>query len=290
MKFSVIIPTYNDWTRLKQCLDALEKQTLSRDEFEIIVVNNNKECSAPTDFNPSGKVQMVHEPTPGSYVARNRGVEIAQGKILAFTDSDCIPVPDWLLNAEKAYKNPKTDLIGGGIKLFRTKEGNEIAYIYASHTAFPQHINVPLGKGVTANLFVKKSIFEALGGFDPTVKSGEDWEFTTRCTQMGYKMIYDESVLILHPASNDLASLFRKYYRLTCWAAINIKRKFGYSQLRILGSHLLKGLEYVNIHQSKELNSKERIIIFSIDLLRYLHRAVVHTGILLKIINPYNAR
>lgn len=289
MKFSVIIPTYNDWFRLMQCVTALGDQTLPDDQYEIIVVDNSEDGVMPGDIELPESVQLVHEPQPGSYAARNRGVEIAIGEILAFTDSDCIPDKNWLNNAKAHFFETECDLIGGEVKIFQPQNGSIYGFLYESVTAFPQHKNVPEGKGVTANLFVKKTVFQKVGGFDSAVKSGGDWEFTLRCTEMGYIMIYAENVRVLHPA-RDLSTIFKKHYRLTCGGALNGRNKYGHSQFRILVSHLKGGLTTLRGDLPKTLSTNERIIIFTIDILAYIYRAVIYSAFLLHLLNPEKVR
>jgi len=92
---SVIIPTYRDWNRLKLCVNALKNQTYPKNRFEAIVVNNDPADPCPYCPLPDNFV-LTTEGKPGSYAARNAGIKIAKGDILAFTDSDCIPYSDWI--------------------------------------------------------------------------------------------------------------------------------------------------------------------------------------------------
>ena len=289
MKFSVIIPTYNDWERLLKCLKALEKQTIEKDRFEVIVVNNSESGVVPAGINVPNWVKLIHEPEPGSYSARNTGAKKAQGEILAFTDSDCIPAENWLADAENCFKKKSCDLVGGKVKIFQNSEDNKYGYLYERVTAFPQHKNVPKGKGVTANLFVKKSVFNASGGFSSVIKSGGDWEFTLRCTKEGYTMIYCDEILVLHPA-RTLLSIFKKHRRTTCGGAIDIKEKYGHSYLRILGSHLIHMPNYNRQNMPEGLSRAERTIIYSIDTLKYLYRSLLYSGMFFRILNPDEIR
>lgn len=288
MKFSVIIPTYNDWSRLLTCVAALEDQTLPKNQYEVIVVDNSENGIVPGDVDLPVCIQLVHEPQPGSYAARNRGAEIASGEILAFTDSDCIPDKNWLYNA-KDYFNRSCDLIGGKVEIFQTEDGSKYGYLYERVTAFPQDRNVPRGRGVTANLFVKKEIFEKVGGFDSTVKSGGDWQFTLKCTQAGYRLVYAEEVLVKHPARN-LYTIFKKYYRLTCGGSLNTKKKYGHSELQILGSHLKNGLFGSRANLPSTLSRNERVIVYSIDLFKFIYRTIIYMGLLLRLIDPKKVR
>src|SRR5699024_9727039 len=117
MKFSVIIPSFNDWERLLMCINALDQQTLEKEQFEVIVVDNSKAGNIPSNLILPSWVQLLHEPKPGSYAARNKGAGNAEGEILAFTDSDCIPKKNWLSNAQKVFETKICDLIGGEIDI-----------------------------------------------------------------------------------------------------------------------------------------------------------------------------
>ena len=98
---TVIIPTYNDWNRLDKCLLALSNQTYLQKNFEVVVINNNSLDAAPENIKKYN-FTMHTENKPGSYASRNKGICIAKGDILAFTDSDCIPNLYWIERAVDA--------------------------------------------------------------------------------------------------------------------------------------------------------------------------------------------
>ncbi len=267
-----------------KCLNGLKRQTMQRKHYEIIVVDNSEDGKIPSDIELPVWVHLIHEPKPGSYNARNTGVEKATGELLAFTDSDCIPDEKWLTNAKKAFSNSTSDLVGGKVQIFQDNEKNKYGYLYERINAFPQHKNVPLGKGVTANLFVKRSVFDRAGGFSSTIKSGGDWEFTQRCVNKGYKIVYCKDVLVNHPA-RTLTGIFKKQKRVTCGGALKVKQQFGHSNLRMLGSHLIHGIENSRENISAKLTNRERAIIYLIDVLIYFYRAMLYSGMLFGLID-----
>src|SRR5262245_61336705 len=114
---SVIIPVWNDSHRLKACLQALELQTYPRTLYEVIVVDNASDEPADRVASEFSKARTITEPTQGSYAARNKGISVAKGEILAFTDSDCVPALDWL---EKGVSNmtrvPRCGLLAGRVE------------------------------------------------------------------------------------------------------------------------------------------------------------------------------
>ena len=95
---SVVIPVFNDAERLRLCLSALAQQTYARSRFEIIVIDNGSDDLVPVKDLVAvyDNATLAVESLPGSYAARNRGLELAKGEAIAFTDADCIPDPDWL--------------------------------------------------------------------------------------------------------------------------------------------------------------------------------------------------
>jgi glycosyltransferase involved in cell wall biosynthesis len=82
--------------------------------FEIIAVDNASTEDLSGAVPADARIRLIVEPRLGSYAARNRGLSVAGGDILAFTDSDCIPDPDWLTEGVSALvANRHIDMIGG---------------------------------------------------------------------------------------------------------------------------------------------------------------------------------
>lgn len=126
MFFSVIIPTFNDWDQLKECLMALDNQSLDKDKFEIIVANNSPSSPIPEMAFPENAI-MINEPKPGSYAARNAALVVAKGEIIAFTDSDCIPDPNWLATAYDIFSiQSDVERIAGKINLTFKSQKNHL--------------------------------------------------------------------------------------------------------------------------------------------------------------------
>lgn len=98
-KISAVVCVYNRQDTLPQCLEALQKQSISSDEFEVIVVDNNStdgSLEIATDFAKKTKhFRVVQEHKQGLASARNRGMREAKSPIAAFTDDDAIPAADW---------------------------------------------------------------------------------------------------------------------------------------------------------------------------------------------------
>lgn len=113
MRFSVVIPAYNEAIELPATLAALQKQTVSRDAYEIIVADNNSTDQTSVVAREHGADQVILETEKGTNMARARGAASAQGDIIAFLDADCIAPPSWLSHIEQDLKKSGVAAVSG---------------------------------------------------------------------------------------------------------------------------------------------------------------------------------
>ena len=105
---SIVIPTRNRPHAVERCLDALAAQTLPPGSFEVIVVDDGGEPSLaldPTRWASKFELKVIRQNNTGPAGARNRGVAVARGEFLAFTDDDCLP--GWKNSSPHCAENPK---------------------------------------------------------------------------------------------------------------------------------------------------------------------------------------
>jgi GT2 family glycosyltransferase len=215
---SVVIPVYNDAGRLARCLAALDAQTWPKDRLEIVVVDNG------SDDEPERRlgrrfpaVIWERELRPGSYAARNHGIEVSRGEILAFTDSDCVPGPRWIAEGVRALgQGPGIGLVGGGIRLFYAESHRRTAAeLFEQWNAFRHEDQIRTYHfAVTANLFTRRSVMEAVGPFNADQKSGGDAEWGNRVHRAGYGLAYAPAARVGHPARRSLSELRKKTIRV----------------------------------------------------------------------------
>lgn len=214
---SIIIPVYNHSECLKLCLKALENQTYSKDLYEIVVVDNASKEDIKTVLSQFNQAKYTYESKPGSYSARNQGVSVAQGEILAFTDADCIPDSDWI---EKGVKHltetANCGLVAGRVDLFfKNPENPTPVELYENiEINFHQKENLrDANFGVTANVFTYKHVIDNVGLFDSTLKSGGDREWGQRVFAAGYKQVYADNARVNHPARHSFSELRKRITR-----------------------------------------------------------------------------
>jgi GT2 family glycosyltransferase len=209
---SVIVPTYRDGAALAACLAALDHQTYPRERYEVLVVDNAP--TPPRDAPGAAGVRWLHEPTPGSYAARNRALDEARGALLAFTDADCVPAPDWVAAAVAAFANePATARLAGHVELtVRGRVG--AAALHERAFGFRQDRLARRGTAVTANMWARREVFDAVGPFDPALRSGGDVAWGWAAQAAGFPIRYAPEVRVTHPSRERVRDLTEKARRV----------------------------------------------------------------------------
>ena len=208
---SVVVPHYADPAGLGRCLDALERQTLGRDRFEVIVADNASPDRAAVEAAIAGRARLVVVPERGAGPARNGGAAAARAPVLAFTDSDCVPCPDWLREGLAALD--RHDVVGGRVSVLvdepsRPTPTEAFEAVFAFD--FESYIT---RKGFTGsgNMFVPRAVFEAVGGFRSAVSEDVDWSHRAR--GLGYTLGYAPLAEVGHPARRAWRELELKWRR-----------------------------------------------------------------------------
>ncbi|WOD38144.1 glycosyltransferase family 2 protein [Nodosilinea sp. E11] len=217
---SVIIPIFNDAARLGKCLMALSQQTYEKSRFEIIVVDNGSDDLDQLKHVLNGykNIILAHELIPGSYAARNHGLSLAQGEIIAFTDADCIPAVDWLERGIfHLRQTPNCGQVVGNVRLFFSDPQHPtVVELYESLTAFSQELLLQDSHGgATANVLTWRRVIDQVGPFDIRLKSNGDLEWGQRVFEAGYTQVYAPDVQVLHPARRSLSELHKRTVRLS---------------------------------------------------------------------------
>lgn len=157
-RVSVVVPVRNRRDLLRALLDALAAQTFA--DHEVVVVDDGSTDGAPdearADASAGRPIKLVSAGGAGAVAARRLGVSVARGEILAFTDSDCRPEPEWLATGVAAI-DAGADAVQG-----RTVPER-------NHFVLERTVSLPREDGIypTCNMFYRREAYDAAGGFDP---------------------------------------------------------------------------------------------------------------------------
>ncbi len=292
MIVSVIIPVFRDWQSLRLCLDGLSKQTYPTESFEIIVVNNNPGSKYPFDL-PEINIKIIEEKRPGSYIARNTGILASGGEIIAFTDADCIPDTGWIKAGVECLQRSDAMLAGGQIDFFFNKTPSPAELLDVAEHMDNADTIAKHSCAVTANLFVRRSVFDKVGLFDPEAKSGGDIEFTQRASSKGCPIVYCKDAVVDHPARNFRESL-RKSFRVGKGlpnAELKRPPAFG-NKWKMLLLHLIPVTNPSRISRTLKKHSQKSIILFMQMLfMSVIFGLVKNAGVLISLIAmPFTSR
>jgi GT2 family glycosyltransferase len=209
---SVIVPTHDRPEALRRCLAALAEQR-ERD-FEVIVVDDGGAAPAgPVAAGFAGRMPVValHQQRTGPAGARNRGAAAARGWLLAFTDDDCRPDPDWLLRLrERCAARPGAGAGGTTVNELRGAPWAELAQLitdlgYATFNRDPDDARF----FPSNNLALPAAGFHALGGFDPSFRTSEDRDLCDRWTESGRRLLTAPDAVVRHAHRFDAREFFR---------------------------------------------------------------------------------
>lgn len=213
---SVIVPVYNDTDRLILCLERLGRQTLAQ-PTEIIIVDNGSTDDLGAARQRFPDATWLTESIPGSYAARNRGIAAARGRVLAFTDSDCIPEDTWLEHgiAPLLTDNPPS-FVGGGIDLVTTSETRlSAAELFDLAVGFPQRRFVEqVHFAMTANMITLAETMARVGQFATSMKSGGDREWGNRAWKAVGPGLYVDDARVGHPTRSTRPEVLKRIRRV----------------------------------------------------------------------------
>ena len=212
---SLIIPVYNEPSGISQTLNSLAE--LNHSSSKLVVDNASTDNTRDIIQNYANDHDNVHllieDGIQGSYAARNKGIQHAEGDVLAFLDADETVDENWLETALEAMDTQDVDYLGCNVEL--TLPEDTLIGRYNARTGFPvkQYLNEE-HYAPTCALLVRRDVFKDIGPFDSRLISGGDREFGERVYEAGYDQGYAEDAVVYHPARTSFGSLAKKNVRV----------------------------------------------------------------------------
>jgi GT2 family glycosyltransferase len=170
----------------------------------------------------------VHPSNRGEAAARNTGVQSAAGKIIAFTDDDCIPPRDWLMRHAAYYADPRIAAVGGPL---RSPAPNFYDHFFRAYYAAPYDPNLVVERITnyqhigTGNMSVRRAACDQVGPFDEAFATGCDTDFVRRLSQAGLRFVRDSTLGVDHLKAYDLGSFLRMRFHRGCGSVLTDVRE-----------------------------------------------------------------
>ncbi|MCX5848698.1 MAG: glycosyltransferase [Deltaproteobacteria bacterium] len=234
-RVSVIVPVKDSEKTIEKLIAALLAQDYPADHTQIIIVDNGSQDHSVEIIKKYPVIFECENKVASSYAARNKGLSVADGEIIAFTDADCIPQRDWLSVGVRALDKEKADMAGGRVEFIFSERKSAAEYFDSLNILRnDRFIHNKIG-AVTANLFVRTGLFGRIGSF-PEVQSGGDIGWTGRALDEGHSLIYVPEAIVYHPTRN-FVEILKKGWRYGTGILLNLKKRSWW---------FLKGLYLIN--------------------------------------------
>jgi glycosyltransferase involved in cell wall biosynthesis len=201
---SVIIPARHA-PLLPRVLESVLSPAHQTQLIEVIVI------SADEVVFGDERVKWLRTDQPQTApVARNLGIQAAQGEWLAFIDADCLAAPQWLDRllsaAQRGYR-----VVGGGVEFGRAAYWGDVHNVSMLHEF---HVSAPSGPRrflPTLNLLVQRSVYDEVGGMNEQFRRAQDLEWTARMTAHGIALWFEADAAVTHCPQRTRGSLWRDY-------------------------------------------------------------------------------
>lgn len=219
---AVIVPVRNGAADIRELLACLERQTLPREEFEILIGDDGSTDGGTDGIETvDGHVRVLPGAPANSYATRNRAVSGSRAPVLAFCDADCRPEPEWLERGLAALA--ATDIVAGRIRFDVLEPRTAWTLVDMDGSKDHEH-QVRVGVAETANLFIRRELFDSVGGLDGSVPEYGDFEFVIRALEAGAELTYGRDAVVWHPTRSSGRSLLRALWKYNRGYAIHAGR------------------------------------------------------------------
>jgi len=219
---SVVIPAYNASATIGECLLALAQQSVPNSGYEVIVVDDGSTDGTGEIASRHGAV-VIRQANAGPAAARNTGIASALGATILFTDADCAPATDWIVEMTA----PLVDVQIAGVKgVYRTRQKNLLArfvqieyedrYDHTARQAYVDFVD-------TYAAAYRRDVLLASGGFDPRIRVDEDQELSFRLAEAGHKMVFNPCAIVYHRHSETWRKYVQRKYSFSYWKALILR-------------------------------------------------------------------
>ncbi len=167
-KISVLVPVYNDIDRVGLCIEKLQAIDYPASCYEVIIIDNGSTDGTYEYLQQlmegiaSDTFRLLQCLTPGSYAARNKGLQVASGEYVAFTDSDCLVSTEWLTNLLRCAAQQHGDVIvAGKVSFFSdaSKQTQQSALDFENMFSMKQDQNANVNSGGKIIYSEKSEVF-----------------------------------------------------------------------------------------------------------------------------------
>jgi cellulose synthase/poly-beta-1,6-N-acetylglucosamine synthase-like glycosyltransferase len=207
---SVVVAARNAERVIGECVASLLELDYPAQRLELLVVDNGSRDGTVRQVRRHGdRVQVMSEARRGAAAARNAGVRVAAGEVVAFTDADCTVDRQWLRRLAAALDDPQVGIAGGTILARRPAGDVELfGETIHDHRRAIEVFQPPYA--ITMSWASPRRVLRELGGFDERFRRCQDVDLSYRVVQSGYRLAFVAGAVVHHRNEATLGGLFRE--------------------------------------------------------------------------------
>ncbi len=211
-RVSIIVPVFNSEKTVKRCIESLLDLDYPKNKLEIIFVDDGSKDMTKEIIKSYRQIRLVEQEHRGPAATRNNGFRNSSGNFIFFTDSDCIVPKNWIKEMLGRF-GKDIAMVGGGLVPFSLEtlsekfEQNRRDRLYGDKKRLIEALP-------SCNMAIRRDVFEKVKGFDEQFRypSFEDYDLCYRIRDLGYNILYDPKIGVVHLHSSTWKGVFRRAF------------------------------------------------------------------------------
>ncbi len=264
MKVSIVIPAHNAGRTIAKAVVESLAQAGKGVAVEVVVVDDGSSDNSAEVARSVG-ARVISQPNAGPAAARNRGWQAATGQVICFTDSDCVPAPNWLANLLQGFTEWRVGAVAGSYDV-----ANSDSWLarWVHREIMERHERMPAFVRAfgTYNVAIPRYVLEATGGFETSYRraSGEDNDLSYRILKGGWRIAFMPQARVAHHHPERL------------WKYLKDQARHGFWRMKLYRAHpdMISGDDY-----TRTRDRLEPILVLGILLLAGLAPLGVHLSL-----------
>jgi glycosyltransferase involved in cell wall biosynthesis len=210
LKVSLIATVFNESKTIDVFVNALLAQTRKADE--IIVIDGGSTDSTVSKLKGYSNIK-VSVAKGNRSVGRNQAISLATGNVIAITDAGCVADPTWLEELLKPFNQKSTDVVAGYYQSKAQTIYQKCLTPYA--LVMPDKVDSQTFLPATRSMAIKKSVWEAVGGFNEKFSHNEDYVFAREIKKLGTHIVFAKDAVVYWIPRNSIKESYTMFYRFS---------------------------------------------------------------------------
>lgn len=207
---SVVMPAYNVSSYIGDAIESVRRQTYT--DWELLIVDDGSTddtlATAIRYARRDPRIIVLHQPNRGISAARNHALAQATGTIIAILDSDDVWLPEFLERQMRILQDhPEIDIVTGNAWFIGSRRDGQLARPFPDRRPAPDLLNLITDEACVFIMSIfRRRVYDAIGEFDATMRSNEDYDYWLRAAVAGFRFYRNDQPLGRYRRRDDSLS------------------------------------------------------------------------------------